>query len=99
MSEAIQSDLRFALRSIVRRPAFSLGIIATLALVIGASTGIFSAIYGIMFRPLPYKDPDRLVFISESNHATGAEHLGVTTGAFPIIASSAQSFESVAACP
>ena len=99
MSEAIHSDLRFALRSIVRRPAFSLGIIATLALVIGASTGIFSAIYGIVFRALPYKDPDRLVFISESNHTTGAEHLGVTKGAFPIIASSVQSLEIAAACP
>jgi predicted permease len=82
----------------MRRPAFSIGIILTLALVIGASTGIFSAIYGIMLRRLPYQDPNRLVFISESNHATGTMHLGVTMGAFPIIASATQSFDSVAAC-
>ncbi len=82
----------------MRRPAFSIGIILTLALVIGASTGIFSAIYGIMLRRLPYQDPNRLVFISESNHATGTMHLGVTMGAFPIIASETQSFDSVAAC-
>jgi len=98
MNEIIQNEIRHAFRSIVRRPAFSLGIILTLALVIGASTALFSAIYGIMLRRLPFPDPNQLVFISESNHATGTMHLGVTMGAFPIIASSTQSFESVAAC-
>jgi len=98
MNKIIQNEIRQAFRSIVRRPAFSLGIILTLALVIGASTALFSAIYGIMLRRLPFPDPNQLVFISESNHATGTMHLGVTVGAFPIIASATQSFESVAAC-
>ena len=98
MNETIQNEIRQAFRSIVRRPAFSLGIILTLALVIGASTALFSAVYGIMLRRLPYQDPNQLVFISESNHATGTMHLGVTMGAFPIIASATQSFDSVSAC-
>jgi putative ABC transport system permease protein len=98
LNQALQSEIRYSFRSVMRRPAFSIGIILTLALVIGASTGIFSAIYGIMLRRLPYQNPNRLVFISESNHATGTMHLGVTMGAFPIIASASQSFDSVAAC-
>jgi len=98
MNKTIQNEIRQAFRSIVRRPAFSLGIVLTLALVIGASTALFSAIYGIMLRRLPFRDPSQLVFISESNHATGTMNLMVTVGAFPIIASATQSFDNVAAC-
>ena len=55
------SDLRFALRALIKRPAFSLLIIATLAIAIGANSAIFSVVNGVLLRPLPYANPDRLV--------------------------------------
>src|SRR5512141_2410862 len=59
--DLLRQDLRFAVRSLRRSPAFALVAILTLAVVIGASTAIFSALYGLVFRRLPYSDPGRLV--------------------------------------
>jgi predicted permease len=55
------SDFRYALRALLKRPAFSALIIATLAIAIGANSAIFSVVNGVLLRPLPYANPDRLV--------------------------------------
>jgi predicted permease len=60
------SDLRYALRSVVRRPATSLLIVLTVALGIGANTSIFSIVNGVLLRPLPYADADRIVVVQET---------------------------------
>lgn len=54
-------DLRFAARGLRRTPGFTATAIATLAIGIGASTAVFSVVYGVMFRPLPFPNADRLV--------------------------------------
>jgi predicted permease len=54
-------DMRFACRSFRKSPSFTLAAVLTLALGIGANTAFFSTAYGIIFRPLPYRAPDRLV--------------------------------------
>jgi hypothetical protein len=55
------NDLRFALRQLLKSPAFSAVAILTLALGIGANTAIFSVTYAVLFRALPYQDPARIV--------------------------------------
>jgi len=64
-------DTRFAFRSFSKSPAFTLVAVLTLALGIGANTAFFSTAYGIIFRPLPYPAPDRLVDIEDGIAGVG----------------------------
>jgi putative ABC transport system permease protein len=58
-------DIRLALRTFSRQRGFATAALLTLALGIGATTAIFSVVYGVLLRPLPFPDPDRLVQLSE----------------------------------
>lgn len=55
------ADLRLALRGLAHHRSFTVAVVITLALGIGASTAIFSVVYGVLLRPLPFSDPDRIV--------------------------------------
>jgi hypothetical protein len=61
--DALRQDARFTRRSWQRRPGFAVGAILVLALGLGASTALFAALDRVLFRPLPYADPDRLVSV------------------------------------
>jgi putative ABC transport system permease protein len=60
-------DARFAARTLLRRPGFTLAAVAVLGLGIGATSAIFSAVNAYFFRPLPFAEPDRLVTVFETN--------------------------------
>ena len=66
-------DIRFGFRILLKRPGFSLIVVLTLALGIGANTTIFSAIDAVLLNPLPYKNPERLMVMWETNKHLGPE--------------------------
>jgi putative ABC transport system permease protein len=61
--DSVSRDLRFALRGLSRRPAFTFAAVLTLALGIGATTAIFSVVYSVLIKPLPYPHADELVSV------------------------------------
>ena len=88
-------DLRFAVRSLVRRPGFSVTAVVTLALGIGATTAIFSVVNAVLMRPLPFPEPDRIVAIANFWTRTGARGATVSAPDFHDWKAQSRSFEAM----
>ncbi len=69
------NDLRYAVRTLSRAPGFALTVVLTLGLGIGANTAIFSVVRGVLLRPLPHRDGDRLVYLRQSIDGPGGENI------------------------
>ena len=65
------NEIRLAVRTLLRTPGFTLAAVLTLGLGIGLNTAVFSLVNPILFRPLPFREPDRLVYLNEINPAQG----------------------------
>ena len=80
--EVLGQDLRFALRMLWKNPGFTVVVMLTLALGIGANTAIFSVVKAVLLAPLPYRDAGRIVAVWTASPARGGEPLPSTPGDF-----------------
>jgi putative ABC transport system permease protein len=94
--ETTLQDVRFGLRMLRKNPGFTTVAVLTLALGIGANTAIFSIVNGVLLRPLPFKESERLVTVWERNPEHGYEVNGVAAANFYDWKVQNQSFEQMA---
>ena len=95
--DGLRQDLRYALRQLRRSPGFSVVVIATLALGIGGTTAVFSAVQAVLLAPLPYDQPGQLVrFYQQEPDKPDTRHVIAATH-FTFLRDQAGSFEDVAA--
>ena len=76
--DSLLRDLKFSVRSLLKRPALTVIAITTLAVGIGANSAIFSTINSLLLRPLPFPDPDRIVALWDKVPSRGVERNEVT---------------------
>ena len=90
-------DIRYGLRTLRKSPGFTAVAVLTLALGIGANTVIFSAVYAVLLRPLPFKDSDRLVFILKKNPPRGWTRNPISPAEILAWRNQSEAFEDIAA--
>jgi predicted permease len=90
-------DVRYGLRMLVKKPAFTIVAVLTLALGVGANTAIFSVVNAVLLRSLPFSHPDRLVKIVANNKGVGAQDLGFSVPELDDLRTRAGVFDQVTA--
>jgi len=94
--EILLQDLRFAVRTVTRRPGFAAVALLTLTLGIGAATAIFSVVNGVLLRPLPFPDAGELVVLWNTNPERGQDEYRIAGTDFFELERSATSFQGMA---
>src|SRR5688500_11445674 len=94
--DTLRQDLAFAFRTLRRSPGFALTAILTIALGIGATTAIFSAVNGVLLRPLPYEEPGRLVLVWSDLTTRNVTDFPVMPGDFGDLRAQGTLFEGLA---
>jgi len=89
-------DLRYGARIMLKQPGFTVVAVITLALGIGANTAIFSLVNSILLRPLPFREPDRVVRLIQASPKLGLSTWGVSQANFAAYREQNRSFETVA---
>jgi len=95
--QTVWQDVRFALRMLAKSPGFAVVTILTLALAIGANTAIFSAVYAVLLKPLPFRDSDRLAFIEKKNPPRGWDRNTISPAEILAWRDQSRAFEDMAA--
>jgi predicted permease len=89
-------DLKYAIRNLARARGFALAVIVTLGLGIGANTVIFSAVRGVLLRPLPHRDGDRLMYLRQSAEAKGSYNIAFSVPEINDFRSSSKTLAQIA---
>jgi hypothetical protein len=90
-------DLRYGVRTLLKQPGFTLAAVLTLSLGIGANTAIFSVVNAVLLRPLPFKDPERVVMVwLKGAEAAGGDRVPLSMADFLDWRAQTHSFERVA---
>jgi len=98
MFDTLRLDVRYAMRTLVRSPGFALAALVTLALGIGANTAVFTIVNGVLLRPLPFANPDQLVWIQDGlTHSSRSSRWGACVADFLLWQSRSHSFDTLAA--
>jgi len=92
-------DLRFAVRSLAKNPGFTMAVVLSLAMGIGANTSIFSVANALLFRPLPYENADRLVILWNRSPGLNISQDWFSTAQYLDIKTGHPGFEQLAASP
>ena len=95
--DGVGGDVRFALRTLRRTLGFTIVVLATLALGIGANAAIFSVVNAVVLRPLPFQDADRLVIVWGNLHRPGVEEIPVSAGEYVDYRDGNRAFDHIAA--
>jgi putative ABC transport system permease protein len=93
----LRQDVRLAIRSLLRAPAFAVVTIVTFALGIGANTAIFSIVNGVILRPLGYPNPEQLMYLTTQFPALGFDQFWVSPPEYFEFRELNQSFSAVGA--
>lgn len=96
MLDSIARDVRQAMRGLIKNPGYAAVFVVTLGLGIGANTAMFSAVNGVLLRPLPHEDGDRLVYLRHTAPAGGIENVLFSVPEIQDYRTGFQSLESVA---
>src|SRR5262245_36973298 len=94
--QTLWQDLRYGARMLLRNPGITVMAVITLGLGIGANTTMFSVINGLLLRPMPFKDPERLVHLVEKAPKVGFETMGLSFTDFADWRARSRSFERMA---
>lgn len=94
---SLWQDLRYSLRGLMKTPLFTLSVVFTLALSLGANTAVFSVINGVLLKPLPFPNAERLVTVRESNQAKSYNQSSFSPGKFTDLIAQVESIEHLAA--
>jgi len=95
--ETLLKDIGYGLRTLIKKPVFTLVVLLTLALGIGANSAIFSVVSAILVKPLPFKEPDRVIVVWESNPKLNFPRFGASVPNYLDWKSQNKSFENIAA--
>ncbi len=95
--ERLQQDFQFGIRTLAKSPGFTAVVVLTLALGIGANTAIFSVVNAVLFQPLPYPQPSRLVMLWEKSSKESAELNFVAPADFRDWKTQSRAFDRLAA--
>src|SRR5262245_35237527 len=88
-------DMRFGARMLLKNPGFTLIAVATLSLGIGANTAIFSVLYGVLLKPLPYPDSDPIVRVWQAVPTSGYFQLGFSEAQLTRLRAGNQSYQQI----